>query len=424
MPPITWRNVEAPSFRDAILAGAQAQQSFNYGFDSLNKLIDQESKTNIANWDNTAKNNTEKFYADVASQFKTPEEYQAALKSGLVDQMRQQYGAQIDQAGARKYLEERPGILMDRLTKEQTYTDAQTELRQRDYINGFKQAIAAASTPEELATLRQGQNTYGSLGHINPVAAASLVDQAVNRGRTLVSDTQAAEKLKSDITHQRAMEKSSLISALANQTQASAALEANKLRKAAVDAAGKASQQADAVAAREAVLAQGPLGAGTLNTPEGKKNLVAALKDQYRLPDNAINDILENVNALYSDGTFKLPRTGADKKPVKDEKGMTIMDTYPVPVSAILSLAGSNPDWFGDGSFWSRRGDTVRRQLPTKLRDSKFLEEFLPAYKLMLEGDLRAVYGRDGVIPSKESRVKGGKPPNTPQTISNPLAND
>lgn len=220
MPPITWRNVEAPSFRDAILAGAQAQQSFNSGFDSLNKLVDQESKTNIANWDNTAKNNTEKFYADVASQFKTPEEYQAALKSGLVDQMRQQYGAQIDQAGARKYLEERPTVLMDRLTKEQAYTDAQTERGQREYINGFKQAIAAASTPEELATLRQGLNTYSNLGHINSVAAANLVDQAVNRGRTLVSDQQTTDTVKSNIQHQRETERVARINAGTSQLQA------------------------------------------------------------------------------------------------------------------------------------------------------------------------------------------------------------
>ena len=199
MPPITWQNVEAPNLRFIAQGFNSAQAGISEGFKNLADTLKQETNTNVANWDNQAKNNTEKFYSDVASQFKTPEEYQAALKSGFIDQLRQQYGPQIDQAGVRKYMDERPGILMDRLTKEQAYGDAQTKRGQRDYINGFAQAIAAAKSGEELDTLRQGLTTYAGLGHVNSEDSAKLVDQAVTRGRTLVTDKQNADKTASDL---------------------------------------------------------------------------------------------------------------------------------------------------------------------------------------------------------------------------------
>lgn len=353
MAAITWRNIDAPSFRDAILAGSEARQSINAGFDSFNKIVDQESKTNIANWDNTAKNNTEKFYADVASQFKTPEEYQAALKSGLVDQMRQQYGAQIDQTGARKYMEERPGILMDRLTKEQAYTDAQTERGQREYINGFKQAIAAASTPEELATLRQGLNTYGSLGHINPVAAASLVDQAVNRGRTLVSDAQAAEKLKSDIEHQRKMERASLMQAQASQTQAGAAVQnANTLEgQRLVEAFSKIDDLA------KTPPAVGAYKRGDLTAEGATDTLVKTLTAAKVNPDR-ISNIVAAVRSLSPDGKFA----------IRDKDGKEVT-RIPIPMSVVedAAMQANAYSWFD-----SRAGSKMEKYLLQTLSSKKF----------------------------------------------------
>ena len=146
MPPITWQNVEAPNLHFIAQGFNSAQAGISEGFKNLADTLKQETNTNVANWDNQAKNNTEKFYSDVASQFKTPEEYQAALKSGLVDQLRQQYGAQIDQAGARKYADERLGTLQQRALTGIDYTNKSTEAELRPQI---QQALALAASDKK-----------------------------------------------------------------------------------------------------------------------------------------------------------------------------------------------------------------------------------------------------------------------------------
>ena len=157
MTPITWRNIEAPSFRDAILAGAQAQQTINSGFDSFNKLIDQESKTNIANWDNTKNNNTQEFLNQL-NQYRTPEELQAAQASGVLDALRQRFGAQIDQAAVRTAEDKRVGELTDRVLKANAYAD-DTELRtQRPIEQSFYQKLYSGDTAGAANVLKDNPN--------------------------------------------------------------------------------------------------------------------------------------------------------------------------------------------------------------------------------------------------------------------------
>lgn len=186
---ITWRNVEGPNFRDAILAGTTAQQQMNAGFDNFNKILEQETKTNLANWDSTKQNNTEAYYADVSSKFRTPEEFLAAQRSGLLDQMRQQYGAQIDQVGTRKFLEDRPGLLMDRVLKNNDYTDKTREFEERPDRDKVASMIASKDFT--------GART--ELGRLKLRDEASLYSQLSQGERSVVEQGQADRKFTSDL---------------------------------------------------------------------------------------------------------------------------------------------------------------------------------------------------------------------------------
>lgn len=154
---ITWRNVEGPSFKEAILAGTAAQQQMSSGFDSFNKVLEQETKTNLANWDNTKQNNTQAFLDQVA-QYRTPEEFQAAQASGALNALRQRYGAQIDQAAIRGAEDKRVGELTDRVLKANAYAD-DTELRtQRPIEQSYYQKLYSGDTAGAASVLKDNPN--------------------------------------------------------------------------------------------------------------------------------------------------------------------------------------------------------------------------------------------------------------------------
>lgn len=120
--PITWRNVEASDLRGAASMLHLAGNSINSGFDKLNQVLQNEQATAEANWKQGKENNTQAFLNSI-NQYRTPEEYQAALASGALST--NQYGAQIDQAAARSALDGRLAILQDRAVKAGQFEDQQ-----------------------------------------------------------------------------------------------------------------------------------------------------------------------------------------------------------------------------------------------------------------------------------------------------------
>ena len=130
--PITWRNVDAPDLRGAAGMLNLAQHGFNSGFDQLNNVLKTEQATAENNWKIQRDNNTQAFLNSI-NQYRTPEEYQAALASGALDAGK--YGAQIDQAAARSALDGRLSILQDRTTKANQFTDQQKERDARPIVD-------------------------------------------------------------------------------------------------------------------------------------------------------------------------------------------------------------------------------------------------------------------------------------------------
>lgn len=130
--PITWRNVDAPSFGEASRMMALAQNGINSGFENFNNILKNEQATVEANWKVQRDNNTQAFL-DSINQYRTPEEYQAALTSGALDPSK--FGAQIDQAAVRSALDGRLAILQDRAVKANQFAEQQKALEAKPIVD-------------------------------------------------------------------------------------------------------------------------------------------------------------------------------------------------------------------------------------------------------------------------------------------------
>lgn len=345
---ITWRNVEGPNFRDAILAGTTAQQQMNAGFDNFNKILEQESKTNLANWDNTKQNNTEAFYADASAKFRTPEEFQAAQRSGLLDQMRQQYGAQIDQVGTRKFLEDRPGFLMDRVLKTNDYTDKTREFSERPDRDKVASMIAA----------RDFAGARAELDRLNLRDEASLYSQLGQGERTVVEQGQADRKFSSDLSTADVQRKTALGQLrVAQQNAGTSALQARNtgLYHAATLAQNVAQQQGNVIQGvtkqiteledKQAKLGKDSVFKGGAYKDEHAPDLVKVAKDAG-LDPGSVGIFLSQVKDTYPKGYIE-SADGKGKIPIT--KGM--LET------AIIQGAGKF-GW-GFGGFNSVKGNQI-----------------------------------------------------------------
>lgn len=129
--PITWRNVRTTvngGGAGSLMRGAQ--DSISTGFGALQGVLDQYQETQANNWDVQAENNTQDFMNQL-SQYRTPEEFEAARQRGELQGALQGYGRQVDQEAARTALETRLGTLQERETQSRLYTDDTQERANR-----------------------------------------------------------------------------------------------------------------------------------------------------------------------------------------------------------------------------------------------------------------------------------------------------
>ena len=150
--PITWRNVDAPDTRGALLGMAAAGQSINTGFDKLGEVLKQREQQAEQNWNQQKTNNTQAFLNEIGK-FRTPEEYQAALASGELDQMRQGFGAQVDANAVRAAEEGRLATLQQRSLINSEFQDKSTDRAQLPEVNNIQALIAAGKHDEARAEL-------------------------------------------------------------------------------------------------------------------------------------------------------------------------------------------------------------------------------------------------------------------------------
>lgn len=140
--PITWRTINAPNLGDPSQSLRASQLSFTSAFDGINKVLDQREQTQVDNFGKMKEYNTDQFLNKLA-EFQTPEEAQAALASGELAALRQQYGAQVDGKAVRDAQSSLVQNLQSKALANQTYTDTQTEVAERDVVGRAEQLINA-----------------------------------------------------------------------------------------------------------------------------------------------------------------------------------------------------------------------------------------------------------------------------------------
>ena len=158
---ITWRTVNGPSSSEALKPMESAQRSFNSMFDIFNAQLEKRQAANSYQEGETKKNNYEDFLSQV-SQFGTPEEFEAAQKSGAIQSILGKYNKdQIDGAAVRNYLEARPGDLMARNTQNQAYGDSQDERRFAPLRDMYERILVTEGPEAAAAYMEQAQAEHG-----------------------------------------------------------------------------------------------------------------------------------------------------------------------------------------------------------------------------------------------------------------------
>ena len=353
---ITWRNVDAPDLRGAASMLHLANTSFNSGFDKLNQVLQNEQATAESNWKVQRDNNTQAFLNSI-NQYRTPEEYQAALTSGALDPSK--FGAQIDQAAVRSALDGRLAILQDRAVKAINYGNTMTDAKE--------DPIKRAAT---LAILSGDKEGYARIIAENPNARFLPEVAGKNRDITHQNVTWDQEARTFDDNLKTNAVRRSLMGAQTNQ--ANAAAEHYRNESSSSTAALKAQLAASNAEkkAAELLIKNGPLDGGTFGNYAGGKNLREGLKSMGVSEEEA-ESIYNSLAAKYGNGIlvgWKDPT-----KPKTPDNEIRVG----VPISTILEAAGAAKTDWGIRPNWlmgSGRGERTMEQLDKLIKSPHYMD--------------------------------------------------
>lgn len=120
--PITWRNIENDTTRGAAMLFETARRAFNDGIGNFKGIVDSRNEVNQQNWNTQKEVNTDQFL-DRLAQYKTPEELAAAQAAGDLQNLKAQFGGQIDRDAVRGAEAAAATQLMKRITTQNLYQD-------------------------------------------------------------------------------------------------------------------------------------------------------------------------------------------------------------------------------------------------------------------------------------------------------------
>lgn len=120
--PITWQNINAPSFADASRAMALAQQSITGAFDGLKTAVTDNEAFNKELWKRQDQEATQQVLGKIY-QAKTLDDFNALRQSGALNQTVAANGARIDLAAVNALGDTRPGELQKRAVADIQFRD-------------------------------------------------------------------------------------------------------------------------------------------------------------------------------------------------------------------------------------------------------------------------------------------------------------
>ena len=354
--PITWRNVDAPSFGEANRMMLAAQSGINSGFNQLGDVLKNEQATADANWKTVRDNNTQAFLNSI-NQYRTPEEYQAALTSGALDPSK--FGAQIDQAAARSALDGRMSVLQDRMVKANQIADMQQERDARPIMDRLS-AMALSEDKDVRRSAKEALGIYAQNGMVPKAAELTgqmrnIDHQNVTWNQDNVRFEREGKKLDSDLLTAATQRRVNV----ANAGHIDA-LTARENAAASAESKGGAKESAAALAS---LVKGGVMSMGVIGTKEGDDNVMEWINKNLQGAQK--EDAIYNFNKRKADGAV----VGEDDagKPIK----------APIPAQVMINALGSSTEnplaMIVPG--WSRRGDDADNNLLTLMRNPALLRE-------------------------------------------------
>ena len=346
--PITWRNVETPRIDDSIRAINSAQWGINTGFNNLADVLKQREATDTANWNQQKQNNTQAFLDEVAK-YRTPEEYQAALASGAIDQVRQGFGAQIDANAARAAEESRLATLQQRVTAGNAFEDSQRQRTEATDVDRITQLALTDPAAAQAALAAAPVKFKAALQKAITDSARQKTLQGYEDTRQTWAGNDEARKadmapLERAVKEAQAKESAARITGInaqANRDNAAA-------EKERADATSTGPNMKRQQAALDAVIKSGTGSAGYLGNKEGDDTL-----QEFILKHADKGDI-----PLINEELSQLKRTG-----IKDKDG----NSLPIPVAyAINAIMG-----MGSRGWTGRWGNQVSDKLTADVLANK-----------------------------------------------------
>lgn len=344
--PITWRNVDAPDNRGVSGMLGAAQEGINSGLGQIAGVLKQRESINDANWNQQKTNNTQAFL-DELGKFRTPEEYQAALASGQLDQMRQGYGAQVDVAATRAAEEARLGNLQQRVKQGIEYQNVTQDAKdapvlQRLTATAMQDPIAAAAEAADADLSAKGRLAFQE-------SMRKITGDTVAQERATTKfgfDVNDEARKAADQRMQEALaplQREQMIAATEHSNVATEELrgtEALKERKTESEKASKAR-----LAARSRVVEGGVFNLGSLDSKEGSKAIDDRLTSKLVDPSD-VGRIQGELGVLARQGV-----TGRDGQPI------------PVPAAYVLEAIRGMGESGMTGRWGNQVSDAVRKRV-------------------------------------------------------------
>ena len=358
--PITWRNVDAPDLRGASSMLNLAQHGFNSGFDQLNNVLRTEQATTDANWKVQRDNNTQAFLNSI-NQYRTPEEYQAALASGALNAG--QYGAQIDQAAVRSALDGRLSVLQDRTVKANQFADQAQERNAQPIVD----RLNTMALSEDKAVRQSAKEALGIYAENDMVPRASEIAGKIrDTEHQNVAWDQESQTFKDTLATNAS--RRGLMGAQTNQANAAAARDRTASSSATAALKTELAATKAAAGAAELKIKNSPLDAGTMDTYAGQKAFEAEL-EKLGLPAAQANSVRQQYTKQFGNGVL----VGYD------DSGKEVRIGLPVS-TALAGVRGTEDDWIrANWAGNSFRGENAVKRVKEMLGEKSYVDSLQEA---------------------------------------------
>lgn len=178
MAPITWRNINAPDFRDSILALGSAGHSMDSAAEGINKLFAENQRIGNANWDNQSRINTEDAISQLRSLASLPEYYQQKDNFDMAG-LRPRFGAQINAEAIQAALGKRLAELNDSAVMQASRLGRDVTNQTGSLAQGTQAATEMLQDlgVQDPRVMQAGVNTHGALAKGQEQGIAEAQDQ-------------------------------------------------------------------------------------------------------------------------------------------------------------------------------------------------------------------------------------------------------